>query len=114
MNQISMWAETTKVGMGHVHKQSIGIIDGQIVFMQISARTTVGFDYAAADKQPVFEQWNNWLDSKIDAAPTGMKDYRMNCFAWVWMVSEQAFVQTAVQGIAIAILFASIVLLAAT
>ena len=51
-------------------------------------RTTVGFDYTAALKQPIYEQWNDWLDSKIDAAPVSMKDYRMNSFAWVWMVTE--------------------------
>lgn len=43
-----------------------------------------------------------------------MKGYRMNSFAWVWMISEKAFIRTAVQGILIAIGFSFFVLLFAT
>lgn len=58
--------------------------------------------------------WTEWLESKRDLAPAGMADYRMNSFAWVWMISEQAFIRTAVQGILIAIGFSFFVLLFAT
>jgi protein dispatched 1 len=49
-----------------------------------------------------------------DSAPPGMENYRMNSFVWAWMASEEAFIRTAVQGMAIAILFAFLVLLIAT
>ena len=35
-------------------------------------------------------------------------------FAWVWMVSENAFVSSAIQGIAISMAFALVVLIGAT
>jgi len=56
------------------------------------ARTTVRFDQPAADKQPIFDEWSEWLESQVGTAPDGMKDYRMNSLAWVWLVSEQAFI----------------------
>ena len=92
MAQINGWVETTQTGKGHKAMQNIGIVGDRIVYMQVEARTTVDFDGPAADKQPVFDEWSEWLESQVATAPYRMKDYRMNSFAWVWMVSEQAFI----------------------
>lgn len=72
MTQINAWVtecdggsdDCQSKGKGHKQAQNIGIVDDKIVYTQIDAKTVVRFDEPAAEKKPIYDKWNDWLDSK--------------------------------------------------
>ena len=63
---------------------------------------------------PVFETFENFANTQNAKAPPGMKNLIQASSGWNYMPSERMLVQNAIQGIAIAVAFAFLILLIAT
>lgn len=91
------------------------MIQGKPVFIEFKCQATIGWMDASDIKMPYYEKFEAFAQEKRDTAPEGLKYLeQMAPLAWVWMPSEQAFVSSAIQGMAIAIAFAFAILLLAT
>ena len=87
---------------------------GRIKYTYIKATANVGSRDPEALKRPVFNEWEAFTAEQRVLAPLGMKNFEQTSSSWTFMVSELAFVSSAIQGCLISLIFAFIVLLIAT
>ena len=86
-----------------------------MVYIEFQAQSDVYYRAPANEKLPIFDKWENFVETHRSKAPNGMKSlFQTAGFCWAWMPTEYAFVISASQGIAISITFAFMVLLIAT
>jgi len=114
-NHLNQWINTTALGRAAVEHDRIGIVDGEIRYMQVEAKTAVAAAAPAKEKRPEYEKWENFTKTWQASAPNGLKSLcQASKAAWVWMPTETAFVRSGVQGAATAGVFALLVLLFAS
>ena len=88
--------------------------NGKVKFMRIKAKTPV-FEYAPATKLEIERvQWQKFRDDQVLLAPDKVKNFEQACKAWANIPTEKAYVSSAFQGIAIAMIFSFIVLMVVT
>jgi len=63
---------------------------------------------------PQYESIQTFIDQTNSNAPSGMKNLIQGSNSWVFMPTEKQFVDGAITGIAIAVVFAFVILLLAT
>lgn len=66
------------------------------------------------EKKPLYDKWEKFINTYREDAPESMKSIQQTQLLWTWMISERAFVASALQGITIAMIFSFFILLIAT
>lgn len=90
------------------------IENGKIKYTFIEATANIGRREPEAAKRPIYNDWEAFTEGQRKLAPVGMKDFEQTSGSWTFMVSELAFVSSAIQGCLISLVFAFVVLLIAT
>lgn len=94
---------------------TIGFINDTLVFMQIFSESTGDRRAAYADKHPVYMKWQNYINEYTKTAPESLKSGTQTAgIFWCWMMSERAFLSSAVYGMTCSLVFAFLILLMAT
>lgn len=114
MNQLNYWTRTEDEGKAVLNKKLVGIVGDKVVYTEVEAKATIQSFDPANVKKPQFDNWNNFVAEWRNKNNLSMQSIEQMSFAWVWMVSENAFVSSAIQGIAISMAFALVVLIGAT
>jgi len=89
--------------------------DYVVRFYAMYAYTTVTWTANAEDSRNTLDSWDAWIDEFSADCPDSVCSYVENVsLRWCWLQSQTAFVQSAVQGILIAMPLAFIILLLST
>jgi len=96
---------------------SFGWKDGKIVYVKgwvltNLERFTDSTPYSIY--RPVYDQWQDWVEEMSSKAPPTAKSILQTNWAWPSMLSERAFVTSAITGVGISMTLAFCVLLVAT
>lgn len=69
---------------------------------------------AKANKMPFYDSVDAYIQKTTSEAPEGLKNLKQGSGAWIFMPSEEMFVSNAIQGIAVAMSFAFVIVLFST
>lgn len=90
---------------------------GRLAFAEISYVTTLALFEPYDITKPQYDAWQNWLTARNNdpAAPAGVRRAVQTAgISWQWMISERALVTNALNGMALSMLVAFVVLVVAT
>lgn len=87
----------------------------RVKFMEFKA-TSIGKQWDSYENlNPVYEQWDNFTQIYLMDAPESLQSGKFTGGIFLsWMVSEKAFLQSAIQGVLIALIFSFIILTGVT
>ena len=105
---------TQEAGLKAAQSSLLNIHNDRLVYMRVSSQTDVKRFASRATKLPTFEAYEEFVEIWDGKAPAEMKGFFQTSSAWTFMPTEVAFVTNAIQGIAISIGFALLILLVAT
>jgi hypothetical protein len=94
---------------------NVGLIDGKLVFMKISAKAAGGMYDPHSLKNPIKELWDDQVEKFNNISSPGINRVKQTAgLDWCLMMTEIKFVETMYQGLTISIVFAFLALLCAT
>jgi hypothetical protein len=115
LDLVSRYARDTPDGRDHRRESDIGFIDGQLVFMKFTAKSSGGLYDPYARKSPVRDAWVKVLsDFNAKAHPGVNKTVQTAGLDWCMMTTELRLVETMQTGLWMSILFALCTLVLAT
>ena len=86
----------------------------EVLYTKVSVNADYNEREPRALKMPIFDVFDALAEKANKDAPAGMKNLRQSSKGWTYMPSEQMLVQNAIQGIAISVSFAFVILCFAT
>lgn len=93
----------------------IGFINNKLKYFKIQATSIGKMRWPRLDKEPIFNEWTEYINTYKETAPFTLKSVGMSAKqTWPWIDSEQEFVYSAFQGITISLIFAFVILLIAS
>ena len=108
------WTKTEAGNLAY-SQNLIGFADNELVFTKVTAISIGNVLDSKEKKEPIFDQWEEYLRKFKDSAPEEMTSIKQNAKQyWGWMKMEDEFVNSAKQGAAIAMVFAFFMLLIST
>ena len=101
---------------GSVYANHVGFdADGELMFVRISAESTLVFPTTAKTSRPVFDVWSAWVSDLNARAPEGVAGAKQTAYyTWTWMRTQEALVENTFQGLIICFCMAFVVLLLST
>lgn len=94
--QLYLWATTTAAGKDAKAKLTIGFINEKLRFFKIYSSSIGNIGDASSIKEPIYDQWESYLNDYRNEAPSQMKSVTQNAGEyWAWIAREQGFVQSA-------------------
>ena len=89
--------------------------DGSLMFVRVSAESTLVFPTTAKTSRPVFDVWSARVDDLNARAPRGVGNAKQTAYyTWTWMKTQEALVENTFQGLIICFCMAFVVLLLST
>ena len=89
--------------------------DGELMFVRVSAESTLVFPTVAKTSRPVFDVWSAWTAELNARAPAGVGNAKQTAYyTWTWMKTQEALVENTFQGLIICFCMAFVVLLLST
>eukprot|EP01083_Nonionella_stella_P149835 476462_1 len=107
------WTTQTEVGIQYASRGEIGIIDNEFKFAYIEFK--IPYAYYSEHKPEVFADLEDIVLQFNEMAPKGVSNaYQTTTMGWAWMITQDGFVTSAVQGIGIAVPLALLCLVLST
>lgn len=103
----------------YISNLDVAIVDYKLKYFRVHARSIGKPDDNYSVKKPIYDRWEMLAQEFNSNLTKKMQTDLGNTFesaaeTWAWMMTEQAFVSNAVQGLILSTVFASVVLLLAT
>eukprot|EP01029_Cantina_marsupialis_P020743 TRINITY_DN4883_c0_g6_i1.p1 TRINITY_DN4883_c0_g6~~TRINITY_DN4883_c0_g6_i1.p1 ORF type:complete len:817 (-),score=224.69 TRINITY_DN4883_c0_g6_i1:591-2762(-) len=89
--------------------------ENHLKYVAISGNTFIDLNAVYDVKKPVYDMAIDFMDKKMVNAPNGLDNASMNGMGgWAWMFTSRSFITNLIQGIVIAMVVATIVLMIST
>lgn len=114
------WVENTGGGQFHFTNNRVGLIEGELKFMQVRAVSTGRSNFSYGERKKLYQIWEALKDEyEADIANAGATKaigpvHQVAGKFWPYLASEKALLQGSYQGIFLAIIFALLVIFIAT
>ena len=107
------FAHDSELGRLLLDNNEMGFKDDRLIYFQINTIAAGEPRDPHHKAYPVYEKWVQYIDRYKETAPDGMKCVDATAWWWAFIITEQAFVTEAVQGMLIATVLCFIILLIA-
>ena len=111
---VGEWVSTDPKGIFHLNTGNVGMKRNQLVLIAIGCQLNLHTMTSIHVRESEFDFWEKQIGEWNQAAPESVSGAFQSSVAWAWMDSEKAFATSAVQGVAMALPAAFVVLVLST
>jgi len=112
LTHLKDYTQNSSAGQDELITKRVGLIKDRLRYVSFKV---IGGDYVAAVKMmPRYDDWQDIIKNYSGTAPHGVNNPFQTSTFWLWMVSEEALVKNALEGIGIAGTISFVVLVIST